>query len=126
LPAADQIEGGLPRHRLASICWANSARRSGLSSSGAGPAFLLTGLGAFPAFEAFPITRSDPRSTDILISHHAKAIVVYENPNRFDSNQPAFNAKADAKRGRLAEWPFLLLDPTAVVATEREARESVR
>jgi len=72
LPAADQIEGGLPRHRLASICWANSARRSGLSS-GAGPAFFLTCLGGFPALRAFPTTCFDPRFPDILTSHHMKA-----------------------------------------------------
>jgi hypothetical protein len=40
--------------------------------------------------------------------------------------KPAFNAKANGERGRLAEWPLLLLDPTAVVATQREARENAR
>jgi hypothetical protein len=95
LPTVDQIEGGLPRHRLASICWANSARRSGLSSSGAGPAFFRACLGGFTSLEAFFPTCFDPRSLDILISRHAQGIVVFDKPNWLDPDQPAFNAKAD-------------------------------
>jgi hypothetical protein len=95
LPAADQIEGGLPRDRLASICCANSARRSGLSSSAAGPAFFRACPGGFPALEAFFPTCFDPRSLDILISRHAESIVVFDKPNWLDPDQPALNAKAD-------------------------------
>jgi len=80
LPAADQIDGGLPRHRLASICWANSARRSGLSSSGAGPTFFRACLGGFTALEGFPLACFDPRSPDILISHPAKVVIAARRP----------------------------------------------
>ena len=44
-----QIEGGFPRHRFASICRANSTRRSGLSSSEVLLAFLATRRRVFAA-----------------------------------------------------------------------------
>jgi hypothetical protein len=114
LPAADQIEGGLPRNRLAWICCANSARRSGLSSSSSSSALFFACLGGFTSLEAFFRTRFDPRSPDILISRHTQAIVVFDKPNWLDPDQPAFNAKADTIRRRMVEEPFSRLDPTAV------------
>jgi hypothetical protein len=64
LPAINQIEGGLSRNRFASICCANSARRSGLSSSAASPPFFLGCLRNFPPL----LTCFDPRSPGIVIS----------------------------------------------------------
>jgi hypothetical protein len=59
-PAIDQIEGGFPRNRFASICCASSWRRSGPSSSDVPSAFLLARLRVFAALWTLSLPRFDP------------------------------------------------------------------
>ena len=74
--------------RFASICCASCRRRSGSRSSGVLLAFLLARLRVSASLRTFPLSRFDPRSPDIRVSHrthnfdwpHAELIQVNREP----------------------------------------------
>jgi hypothetical protein len=122
LPAIDQIEGGLPRNRFASICCANSARRSGLSSSAASPPFFLTCLRKFPSLGASLLTCFDPRSPGIVISVTLKQL--WSPASCSNVLDPPDFLVLVSQKALLAAAAGLLSAPSKLGIYRREARRN--